>query len=68
MPKLEKQLAIIIRKRMFKQQVYILSIGNMNPFMPLASFYTPWKHHKTRSLLMFYGGIKETSGVEWVNK
>ena len=26
--------------------------------MPLVSFYTPWKQQKTRSFLMFSGGIE----------
>ena len=26
--------------------------------MPLASFYTPWRHQKTKGFLMFSGGIK----------
>ena len=27
-------------------------------FMPLISFYNPWKHHKTRSFLKFSGGYR----------
>ena len=27
-------------------------------FMPLISFYTPWKHQKTSDFLMFSGGIE----------
>ena len=27
-------------------------------FMPLISFYNPWKHHKTRGFLKFSGGIE----------
>ena len=27
-------------------------------FMPVISFYTPWKHQKTSGFLMFLGGIE----------
>ena len=27
-------------------------------FSPLGSFYTPWKHQKTRGFLMFSGGVE----------
>ena len=27
-------------------------------FMQLVSFYTPWKHQKTRGFLMFAGGVE----------
>ena len=27
-------------------------------FIPLVSFYTPWKHQKTRGFLMFSGGLE----------
>ena len=27
-------------------------------FMPRVSFYTPWKHQKTKDLPMFSGGIE----------
>ena len=26
--------------------------------MTVASFYTPWKHHKTRDYLVFPGGLE----------
>ena len=35
--------------------------------MPLISFYTPWKHQKTRCFLMFSGGIERDSSMKWVN-
>ena len=28
------------------------------PFMPLISFYTPWKHQKTRGFLIFPRGVE----------
>ena len=37
------------------------------PFMPLASFYTPWKHQKTFDFLIFSGRIERTSGMKQVN-
>ena len=37
--------------------VYILRLLSTH-FMPLISFYTPWKHQKTSDLLMFLGGIE----------
>ena len=32
---------------------------NLTDFMPLVSFYTPWKNVKTRDFLMFSGGIEK---------
>ena len=32
-------------------------------FMPLVSFYTPWKHHKVGSFLIFSGGAERP--VAW---
>ena len=32
--------------------------GTLTHFMPLVTFYTPQKHHKTRDFLMFLGGIE----------
>ena len=35
----------------------------LNRFMPLISFYSPRKHQKTSSFLMFSGC--RTSGMKW---
>ena len=35
-------------------------------FMPLASFYTLWKHQKTFSDLTFSGEIEMDIGRKWV--
>ena len=45
--------------------VFIPSLAH---FMPLISFYTPWKHHKTRSFLRFSEcmGLL-TTDIKWVN-
>ena len=58
MPKLEKQLAIIIRKRMFKQQVYILSIGNMNPFHAIGLFLYTLKTSQNQKFINVLWGYK----------
>ena len=42
---------------------YLISFY-LTHFMPLVSFYTPWKHHKTKG---FLGVLKETNGMKWVN-
>ena len=34
------------------------TIQPLTYFIPLFSFYTPWKHQKTPGFLMFLGGIK----------
>ena len=36
-------------------------------FMPLVSFYTPWKHEKVFGFLMFSGVIKVITGIKWAN-
>ena len=38
-------------------QLYLFT-KYLTHFVPLISFDTPWKHQKTRSFLMFSGGIK----------
>ena len=38
--------------------------GHLTHFLPLVSFYTPWKHHKTRGFLMFTGGIERDQWYE----
>ena len=42
----------------------ILYFPLLTHFMPLASFYTSWKYHKTRGLLIFSGGIKRWKWLE----
>ena len=50
----------------YSTNIYYLYFGDsqaMNSFlltyfMPLVSFYTPWKHQKTSGFLMFSGGIE----------
>ena len=32
--------------------------------MPLVSFYTPWKHQKTRGFLMLSGGVERDHWYE----
>ena len=39
---------------LYKSQMILL----LTPFWPMFPFYTPWKHWKTKSLLVFSGGIK----------
>ena len=34
-------------------------LSTLTHFMPLASFYIPWKLQKTRGFLMFSGGIEK---------
>ena len=34
--------------------------------MPLVSFYTPWKHQKTKGFLMFSRGIERDREMKWV--
>ena len=36
-------------------------------FMPLVSFYTPWKHQKASVFWCFQGVYKDNNGMEWVN-
>ena len=40
---------------------------HINPYHTLVSSYPPCKNHKTSGFLMFSGGMKETSGMEWAN-
>ena len=39
--------------------IHILMISVLIHFMPLVSFYTPWKHQKTRCFVMFLGGNRK---------
>ena len=42
----------------------------INPFLPKIPFRSPWKHHKTKSFLMFWGGSKVNIGkkrVKWTS-
>ena len=67
------------RKKQQRKQTFILNVINpttatcplnswfLTRFMPLVSFYTPWKHPKTRSFLVLWGVLKETSSEDWVN-
>ena len=36
----------------------VFTFAILNPFMPLVSFYSPWKHQKNKGFLMFSGGIE----------
>ena len=38
--------------------LFNLTFSTLTHFNPLISFYTPWKHQKTRGFLIFSGGIK----------
>ena len=42
----------------------LLAPGLLTYFMPLISFYTPWKHQKTRVFLMFSEGIESNQWHE----
>ena len=39
---------------------------SLTHFMPLISFYIPWKHQKTSGFLVFSGGTEEISGMKSV--
>ena len=39
---------------------------NLTYFIPLVSFYTPWKHQKTSGFLIFSGDIEREQCMEWV--
>ena len=45
---------------------YSHSFSCLTHFMPLVSFYAPWKHQKTFGFLMFSGGIEKDRGIKWV--
>ena len=67
------------RKKQQRKQTFISNVINpttatfslnswfLTHFMPLVSFYTPWKHPKTRGFLVFWGVLEETSSEKWVN-
>ena len=40
--------------KMFRKGMLV----SLSHYMPLFSFYTSWKHQKTRGFLMFSGGIE----------
>ena len=44
----------------------IMCSGQLTHFMPLVSFYTPWKH-KNRGFLMISGGIERDKWHEMCN-
>ena len=37
---------------------WTLDVDGLTDFMPMVSFYTPWKHQKTSGFLMFSGAIE----------
>ena len=41
---------------------------NLIHFMPLVTFYTPWKDQETIGFHLFSEGIEKTSGMKWVKK
>ena len=41
---------------------------SLTHFMRLVSFYTPWKHQKTKGFLMFSGGLERDRGMKWVKQ
>ena len=42
----------------FNHNLSISSDWKLTNFRPMLPFYTPWKHQKTKSFLVFSGGIK----------
>ena len=38
---------------------------NFTHLMPLAFFYTPWKHQKTSSYLLFSEHVEKDSDIKW---
>ena len=63
-----KELGMCIHWEIFSK----IHCRNLNYFMPLLSFYTPWKHRKTRGLLMFSEVIERNQwhemGCPWNKK
>ena len=54
-----------------RKEIFVPVQSSIKPFHAsglFLYFYTPWKHQKTKGFLMFSGGIKETSGMKWVNQ
>ena len=39
----------------------------VNPFLPNAPFWSPWKHQKIFGFLMFPGGSKANIGEKMIN-
>ena len=70
---------ISFRKIYTKQEILYFAISyneisSLTDFIPLGSFYTPWKHQEISSFLMFdvyrlgdWEGIESDSGMELVN-
>ena len=44
----------------------MIQLLHLTHSIPLASFYTPWKHQKL-DILIFSGVQKETNGMKWAN-
>ena len=52
----------------FGQSAWMQCMCNaLTHFMPLISFYTPWKHQKNKGFQMFSGGIERDRGTKWFN-
>ena len=45
-----------------------VQFSSLTHFMPLVSFYTPWKHQKTIGFLMFSAGLERDSSMKWVKR
>ena len=46
--------------KMFRKGILV----SLSHYMPLFSFYTSWKHQKTKGFLMFSGGIEREQWQE----
>ena len=49
---------IFINKITFCISCTVADARKISPFSPMFHFYTPWKHQKTSSFLIFSGGIE----------
>ena len=58
---------LFIKMEPYHSGVLRQNLHTVNHFMPLASFYTPWKHQKISGFLMVSGGIERDQWHEIVN-
>ena len=61
-----------VRSKIFKLCKFLsiwktdYQLESLAHFMPLISFYTPWKNQKTKGFLIFSRGIERDRGMKWV--
>ena len=58
----------MLSNKIYEKLLYEFHIQCLTHFMPLASFYTPRKHQKTRGCFDAFSGLEATSGMQCIKR